>query len=294
VSVMGNWLDVRRLSRRFPGGKAALQRVSLRITDGVTAVLGQNGSGKSTLLRCLASVLSPSSGIIRWNGADIWQDIAGYRWQLGYLPQEFAGYDYMSVQQFLGYMAALKRIPHPLVQQRINRLLEELALQPSRQRRLGQLSAGLLQQVGLAQALLNDPDLILLDEPTVGLDPEERLAFLDLIRRLAAERVIVLATHLISDAEAVADRLVVLHAGRLLVHATPASLLTKCLGLVWELEVTDIAGIPQEMLLSRSSPTEHGYLVRVLAPEQPTPAARRCDPSLEEAYLALVHGLIPA
>lgn len=289
---MINRLSTHSLHRSFGIGSQALADVSLHLTPGVTAVLGPNGSGKSTLLRCLASVLTPSRGQVCWNGADVWQDIASYRWLLGYLPQSFSGHGHLTVQQFLGYMAALKLLPLQLGPQRISEMLTMLNLRAYADTRLAQLSGGLLHRVGLAQALLSDPELLILDEPTVGLDAEERLALLDLIRQQAQGRIVVFSTHVTADAEAVADRLIILNGGRVLAHLPTSSLIMRCRGLVWDVALPDASALPAGAIVSRSAPVGGPMQMRILLPERPPLSCTPGYPSLEDAYLAVVQGLL--
>ncbi len=289
---MANRLSTENLQLSFGRGNRALAGVSLRLTPGVTAVLGPNGSGKSTLLRCLASVLTPTRGEVRWNGGDVWRDIASYRWLLGYLPQSFSGHGQLTVKQFLGYMAALKLLPLQLAPQRVSAMLTMFNLQAYADTRLTQLSGGLLHRVGLAQAILNDPDLLIMDEPTVSLDAEERLALLDLIRQQAQERIVVFSTHMTTDAEAVADRLVILNDGRVLAHLPTSSLIEQCRGLVWELELPDASALPEEAIICRSTTQGKSLQLRVILPERPPLSCTPGCPSLEDAYLAAIHRLL--
>lgn len=288
-----NCLLIKEMERSFPMSGMVLKNINLRFPNGITALLGPNGSGKTTLLRCLANIIPFSKGLVRWNGDDIRKAGLQYRHNLGYLPQEFAGYGHMSVEAFLGYMAALKLLPTQLVPLRIHELLVLLGLTAQATTPLRHLSGGTLQRVGLAQALLNDPDLLLLDEPTAGMDLEERSKLIELLRTLARDRVIVFSTHLATDAEAGADSAVILQDGRVLLHQTLEELLEHVSGRVWSIRLGDLAQLPSGCILSRLvARDDRTYDVRVVSLERPSEAASLSPPSLEDAYLAVVSGLV--
>jgi ABC-type multidrug transport system ATPase subunit len=203
----------------------ALQPLTLHLDPGITGLLGPNGAGKSTLMRIIATVMRPSAGTLRWNGADLRRAPDVLRRQLGYLPQDAGVYPQLSAEEFLRYVAALKGLPARTSARQIDRLIEQLNLQGARARPLGGFSGGMRQRVCIAQALLGDPQLIVVDEPTVGLDPEERVRFRDLITELGRERVVLLSTHIVSDVEAAANRIVIMDHGRICADGTPAAVI---------------------------------------------------------------------
>ena len=187
-----NGLEIEALTKRYRSGAQALDGVSLTIGPGVLGLLGPNGAGKLTLMRIVSTVLKPTSGSVRWNGIDVLRSPDALRSQLGYLPQDCGVYPNLSAREFLRYVATLKGMPTNAAERRITELLEELNLGSAGNRPLGAFSGGMKQRVGIAQALLNDPQIAIVDEPTVGLDPEERSRFRDLIGGIAGERIVIL------------------------------------------------------------------------------------------------------
>ncbi len=222
---MDNSINIQQISKKFTHG--GLSQLSLKIGRGITAVVGPNGAGKTTLLRCLSTSSAPDEGKVYFGNLDIYQAKSKYCFLLGYLPEKFTGPGHMTCNTFLYYMAALKLIPSDLVSDRIQYLFELLNLRPYKNDRLSRLSPGILQRLGLAQAILNDPRILLLDEPTSGLGPVERRLVLNLLRDLGEERIIVLTSHLLSDAEEIADNIIVLRDGSVVAHDTPSALIGK-------------------------------------------------------------------
>jgi ABC-type multidrug transport system ATPase subunit len=203
----------------------ALMPTSFALTPGITGLLGPNGAGKSTLMRIIATVTAPTSGGIRWNGTDVRRAPDVLRRQLGYLPQDAGVYPQLSADEFLRYVAALKGLPARAAARQIDALIGQLNLESARSRPLGGFSGGMRQRVGIAQALLGDPQLIVVDEPTVGLDPEERVRFRELITELGRERIVLLSTHIVSDVEVAARRIIILSHGRVCADGTPAEVI---------------------------------------------------------------------
>ncbi len=222
---MEHSLNVQRISKEFTGG--GLRQLSLNIRPGITAVVGPNGSGKTTLLRCLSTHIEPDSGRVYFAGTDIHRAKSSYCFLLGYLPEKFMGPGHMTCKAFLRYMAALKLVPRDLAPDRIQYLFELLKLLPFQNTRLSRLSPGILQRLGLAQAILNDPSILLLDEPTSGLAPVERRWILTLLRDLGEDRIVIFATHLLADAEEIADNIIVLRNGCVVAHDSPSALISK-------------------------------------------------------------------
>jgi len=218
------------LNKRY-GAVHAVRDFSLQLEPGILGLLGPNGAGKSTLMRMIATVTKPSSGTIRFNGADVAASPDALRRTLGYLPQDFGIYPHLSATEFLEYIGALKGIPRRTLRSRIADLLEVLNLSHVKSRALGGFSGGMRQRVGIAQALLNDPRLLIVDEPTAGLDPEERVRLRTLLRDMAGDRIIVLSTHICSDVESVATRVAIVNHGMLLAHGHPSNLVRGCASL---------------------------------------------------------------
>ncbi len=270
------------------GDEWALREVTLRLDSGVVGLLGPNGAGKSTLMRIITTVIQPTTGEIRWNGADVGDDPSAIRDSVGYLPQSFGVYDDLTAREFLDYLAAVRGVA--AADERIDDLLSLVNLETASDSRLGGFSGGMRQRVGIAQALLSDPDLLVVDEPTVGLDPTERVRFRNVLAELAEDRVVVLSTHIVSDVEVTADDIVLLNGGRVIAHERPGTLLDSVAGAVWEWTVDDdaLAGIKAEYTVSSTARRHDGVAVRVVAEDRPTPDAAAADPTLEDAYLHVI------
>jgi len=280
-------LNVESVSKNYRGGVQALRGVELALEPGVLGLLGPNGAGKSTLMRILATITRPTSGRVLWNGVDIAQKPDGLRDVLGYLPQDFGVYPNLNAIEFLEYLAAVKGLATRAARKRIAELLDLVNLTSAAKRPLGGYSGGMRQRVGIAQALLNDPQLLIVDEPTAGLDPEERLRFRNLLSELSGERIVILSTHIVSDIEAVASRIAILARGQLLAHGAPESLLAQLEGRVWEVVVSSaqLPALRRDHLVSSTAHRADGVHVRVVALAPPAPGARQLEPSLEDAYL---------
>jgi ABC-2 type transport system ATP-binding protein len=283
-------LEISDVTKIYRGGKRAVSGISMELGTGVLGLLGPNGAGKSSLMRIVATVTRPTGGRVLWDGADIVERPDGLRRVLGYLPQDFGVYPNLTAPEFLSYLAAVKGLSARSARARIDELLELVNLSEARKRPLGKYSGGMRQRVGIAQALLNDPRLLIVDEPTVGLDPEERVRFRNMLGDLAADRVVILSTHIVSDVEAVADDIAIVGGGRLLRRAAPEGLLRAAEGRVWEALVgsTDLAEFRERHLTSRAVRTSDGVRVRVLADSPPSAGAVPVSPDLEDAYLLVV------
>jgi ABC-2 type transport system ATP-binding protein len=281
-------LHVENLSKNYRGGVQALRNVQISLRPGVLGLLGPNGAGKSTLMRILATVTQASSGRILWSDTDIAQNPDALRNVLGYLPQDFGVYPNLNAIEFLEYLAAVKGIAADAAKKRIGELLALVNLTDAAKRPLGGYSGGMRQRVGIAQALLNDPQLLIVDEPTAGLDPEERLRFRNLLSELSGERIVILSTHIVSDIEAVATSIAILAHGQLLAHGAPETLLAPVTGKVWEVVIpsADLPALRQKHLISSIAHRSDGVHARVVADVAPASSARPLEPSLEDAYLA--------
>ncbi len=281
-------LTVENLSKNYRGNVQALRGVRISLRPGVLGLLGPNGAGKSTLMRILATVTRPSSGRVMWNDKDIAQNPDALRNVLGYLPQDFGVYPNLNAHEFLEYLAAVKGIGADAAKKRIGELLDLVNLTEAAKRPLGGYSGGMRQRVGIAQALLNDPQLLIVDEPTAGLDPEERVRFRNLLSELSGERIVILSTHIVSDIEAVATQIAILAHGQLLAHDAPEGLLARMSGRVWEMVVpsAELPALRQKYLISSTAHRTDGVHARVVSEVVPIEDARPLEPSLEDAYLA--------
>src|ERR1700675_1896601 len=230
-------LVIDRVSKQYARNVWGLRNVQLEIGPGVVGLLGPNGAGKSTLMRILATVTRPTEGRVQWNDADIARHPDPLRAVLRYLPQDFGVYPHLTALEFLEYLAAVKGLDGATARRRIDELLAVVNLGDARDRQLGGFSGGMKQRVGIAQALLNDPQLLTVEEPTAGLDPEERVRFRNLLSELSGERIVILSTHIVSDIEAVATNIAILAQGRLLAHGAPEELLATVDGKIWEVIV---------------------------------------------------------
>jgi ABC-2 type transport system ATP-binding protein len=253
----------------------------------VLGLLGPNGAGKSTLMRILATITQPSSGSVLWNDTEIVRRPDALREVLGYLPQDFGVYPHLNAVEFLEYLAAVKGVSAGAARARIRELLELVNLTGAAKRPLGGYSGGMRQRIGIAQALLNDPQLLIVDEPTAGLDPEERVRFRNLLSELSGERIVILSTHIVSDIEAVATSIAILEQGYLLAHESPEALLASVAGKIWEVVIpsADLPALRQKYLVSSTAHRSDGVHARVVADVAPEKSLRSLDPSLEDAYL---------
>lgn len=219
-------LELERLTKQYKN-KTAVRDVSLSMTQGVYGLLGANGAGKTTLLRMLCGILKPTAGHIRCNGQEIRAMGGDYRRMLGYLPQDFGYYPSMTAERYLRYLAELKAVPPELCEQRVTELLELVELRAERGNKIKTFSGGMLRRLGIAQAMLNDPQILILDEPTAGLDPKERIRFRKLISEFSKNRIVLLSTHIVSDVEFIADELILMKKGEIIQTGTVEEIIAR-------------------------------------------------------------------
>lgn len=283
-------LSIEGLSKQYRRDFWGLREFDLEAGPGVIGLLGPNGAGKSTLMRMLATITQPSEGRIQWNGVDIVRSPDTLRAVLGYLPQDFGVYRNLSGLEFLEYMAAIKGLDGNAARRRIDELLVVVNLVQAAKRPLGGYSGGMKQRVGIAQALLNDPQLLIVDEPTAGLDPEERVRFRNLLSDLSGERIIFLSTHIVSDVEATATEIVMINKGRKVLQAAPEKILQRLDGKVWQWVVPSEAlpALKQKHTISGTVRRQDGMQVRVVSESAPAAEAQPLAPSLEDVYLHVV------
>ena len=279
-------LSFDRLTKHY-GSKIAVDCVSAALTPGVYGLLGPNGAGKTTLMRMLCAILAPTAGEVFWNGEEVTALGPAYRNILGYLPQDFGYYPSYTAGEFLAYMATLKGLPQDMARRRIRELLGTLGLADAAGKKLRTFSGGMKQRVGVAQALLNDPKVLILDEPTAGLDPKERVHLRNLLADYAGDRIVLLSTHIVSDVEAIAGQVLMMKSGRLLLRGTVAQLVRRAEGKVWELTVPVEQARAWEKRFTVANFRHEGdrAVLRVVSDERPGPQAVPCRPTMEDLYL---------
>jgi ABC-type multidrug transport system ATPase subunit len=282
-------LGLESVTFAYRKGTPVVSDLSLNLGPGIVGLLGPNGAGKSTLMRVLATLAKPTSGRVLWNGTDIAREPDRLRAELGYLPQDFGVYPALTAREFLAFLAAVKGLPARATPERVDQCLAMVGLADVADRRLGDYSGGMRQRVGIAQALLNDPKLLIVDEPTVGLDPEERRRFRHLLTDLAARRLVILSTHIVSDIEASATELAVMDRGQLRFDGAPEQLVARAVGRVWDWTVAPerLAEIRGQHVVSSSLRRSDGVRVRIVG-ERPSLDAEAATPDLEDAYVALL------
>lgn len=279
-------INIERVSKQYGRSTWALRDFTLELGTGVLGLLGPNGAGKTTLMTILATVTRATEGRVLWNGVEVATNPDALRSVLGYLPQDFGVYPNLNAVEFLQYLAAVKGLDAATSRKRIDELLNLVNLADVRKRPLGGYSGGMKQRIGIAQALLNDPKLLIVDEPTAGLDPEERVRFRNLLSELSGERIVILSTHIVSDVEATATDIALISQGRLVAHASPEELLRQVEGRVWEwvLPSSELNAARQKYLISNTARRSDGVHARVLGEKPPT-GVQPVVPNLEDAYL---------
>ena len=279
-------LELNDLTKKF-GGCTAVNHMNLTMTNGVYGLLGVNGAGKTTLMRMLCTLLKPTSGTIRCNGKDIFEMDSEYRGLLGYLPQEFGFYPEFNVQEYLLYVAALKGIRPADAKKRVKELIARVGLSKAEHKKMKKLSGGMKRRVGIAQAMLNNPKILILDEPTAGLDPNERIRFRNLISELSAERLVLLSTHIVSDIEYIANEIWLMKDGQLMYKGTADELIDAMPEAVWEcfVEKNMVSGFMKKYKISNMKAEPNGVLLRIISHEKPFLNAERVEASLEDVFL---------
>lgn len=265
----------------------AVDHVSYTLTNGVYGLLGVNGAGKTTLMRMLCTLLRPSAGSITWNGEDIFAMDNRYRKLLGYLPQDFGFYPDFSVYDYLLYIASIKGLRPAVANQRTDILLKQVGLQKERNKKMKKLSGGMKRRAGIAQAMLNNPKILILDEPTAGLDPNERIRFRNLISELSEERMVLLSTHIVSDIEYIANEILLMKDGRITMSGTAEKLISSMPEKVWSCEIqkTKIDSYMKAYKVSNVKTVQGGVKLRILSVKQPTENAVLEIASLEDVFL---------
>lgn len=280
-------LKLDRLTKQF-GSAIAVDRLSATLTPGVYGLLGANGAGKTTLMRMICDVLKPTSGSVVWNGVPIEQLGERYRSVLGYLPQDFGYYPDFTALDFMLYLSALKGLDSKAAKRRSMELLDLVGLAGVAKRKVKTFSGGMKQRLGIAQAVINDPQVLVLDEPTAGLDPKERVRFRNLISALAQDKVVILSTHIVSDVEYIADEILIMRAGQIVATGTVEEILAQVSGVVWECAATprEADTMSTHMAVGNVRYDHNGMaVVRIVSDVPPHESARLVEPTLEDVYL---------
>ena len=280
-------LKIESVSKQFRGGHYGVLDVSLDLKSGVLGLLGPNGAGKTTLMQMIATITRPSSGRILFEGVDVTQRPNDVRRKLGYLPQDFGVYENLTAIEFLTYFAALKGISS---RARLMEMLEHVNLHQVAHRAVGGFSGGMKQRLGIAQALINDPALLIVDEPTAGLDPEERVRFRNVLSEIGFGKLVILSTHIVSDIESIATEIAVLKSGALLTIGAPENLLRACAGKVWRAVVSseEFDRLRGTLKISSAVRKADGVHIRFVGPAADI-AAEAVEPELEDAFLSLMN-----
>jgi ABC-2 type transport system ATP-binding protein len=288
-------LRIEKLSKRYANGVQALQDVSLTIPLGMFGLLGPNGAGKSTLMRILATLQEADSGTASLDGIDVLRQKDQVRRVLGYLPQEFGLYPKVSAETLLSHFAALKGIANGKERRELVRaLLQQTNLFEHRQKPLGSFSGGMKQRFGIAQALLGNPRFIIVDEPTAGLDPEERVRFHNLLSAIGRNIVIVLSTHIVSDVTDLCGQMAILHQGRVLAAGQPAALVEELKGRVWKksIDTLELEAQKQQFRVILVRLFAGRTVIHVLSDDPPGPGFEPSNPDLEDLYFAAIRGFL--
>ena len=289
-------LELDRLTKQY-GPKIAVDRVSARLGAGVYGLLGANGAGKTTIMRMICGILRPTSGEVRLDGRPTAEMGGEFRARLGYLPQDFGYYPEFTALDFMEYMAALKGLDSRAARTRSLELLDRVGLAGEERRLIRTFSGGMKQRLGIAQAVLNDPDVLVLDEPTAGLDPKERVRFRNLIASFAADKVVLLSTHIVSDVEYIADDILIMKTSALLLRGAPDAVVSSIDGKVWECHVDarEADAMAARLCVSNVHYADTGRaVVRVIAEERPRSDAQQVPPTLEDLYLHLFNDQVAA
>lgn len=284
-------LEIDRLTKRFKN-KIAVDAVSLHLQHGVYGFLGANGAGKTTFLRMLCGVLRPTSGEIRCDGTEIGILDGEYRYLLGYLPQDFGYYPDFSARRYLEYLAACKAVPKYLAKEKVQEMLRLVGLEGEQKQKIKSFSGGMIRRLGIAQALLNDPEILILDEPTSGLDPKERIRFRNIISALSKRRIVILSTHIVSDVEFIADQILLMKQGRIVEQGTAQEVTDSVQGKVWEYlaEPEEADRMNNAFAVSKLKNEGDKVYLRMVSDTCPCDGAVPAKPGLEDVYLYYISG----
>ncbi len=279
-------LELENLTKKF-GNFTAVDHVKITMTNGVYGLLGVNGAGKTTLMRMLCTLLKPTGGTIACDGKNIFEMDGEYRRLLGYLPQEFGFYPEFTVRDYLFYVASLKGIRPAIAKKRVRELIAKVGLSNAANKKMKKLSGGMKRRAGIAQAMLNNPKILILDEPTAGLDPNERIRFRNLISELSEERLVLLSTHIVSDIEYIANEIWLMKGGRLLRTGTADEIINSMPEKVWQcfVEKNMVSDFMRKYKISNMKSEPNGVELRIISNEKPLAQAQSVKASLEDVFL---------
>jgi len=283
------YIKIENLNKVYPNGNYALKNLNLEISNGMFGLLGPNGAGKSTLMRILVTLMKPSGGKVTVNGLDLAKNRREIRAMLGYLPQDFSFFSKLKTYEFLDYTARLAGMKNNSLRKKaVDQMLEEVGLYEARDRNANKLSGGMKRRLGIAQALINNPKIIIVDEPTTGLDPEERIRFRNLLSTISTQDVIIiLSTHIVGDISSTCHDMALLHEGQLAFSGSPEELVKQARGNVWLITATEteFMEINEKYPVISTIPVEGGWEVQVVTPEINGYHGKQIEPNLEHAYV---------
>jgi ABC-type multidrug transport system ATPase subunit len=284
-------LKIQELSKTYPGGIQALRAVSLNISSGMFGLLGPNGAGKSTLMRTIATLQNADEGTVHLDGIDALEEKDRVRRILGYLPQEFGLYPEMTAEQMMNHIALLKGIGgHRQRKEAVLRILDRTNLSDARKRKLGGFSGGMKQRFGIAQALIADPKLIIVDEPTAGLDPEERNRFHNILSEISEDRIVILSTHIVDDVQVLCNQMAIIHEGKIRLTGKPKNTIKALEGKIWSriIDKQESADFDNLYNVIRSYLTGGKIEIHVLSPDRPSMDFHPLQPDLEDVYFSII------
>ncbi len=279
-------LEINDLSKNFKDN-TAVNHISFTLEKGVYGLLGANGAGKTTLMRMLCTLVTPTSGTIQYNGENILDMGESYRRIIGYLPQEFGYYPSFSAEDYLLYIASLKGLKPLVAKKRVSELLEIVSLTNVRKKKIKTFSGGMKRRLGIAQAVLNNPKILILDEPTAGLDPKERIRFRALISRIAEEQIVLLSTHIVSDLESVAKEIFVMKKGSIIAQGDTEELLYIVKDKTWicTVDSKEAERLRSNYLFSNERNCSDKIELRIVSEEKPSISAIQAEPALEDLFI---------
>ena len=279
-------LTLERLSKQFKN-RIAVENVNAELTEGIYGFLGANGAGKTTLMQMICGIVAPTSGEVKLNGKNVTEMGEQFRDLLGYLPQEFGYTPGFTAEDFMLYIASVKGLDPRYARRRTRELMKLVSLEGDMKRKIRTFSGGMKRRLGIAQALLNDPKILIMDEPTAGLDPKERAYFRNVIAEMAQDKIIIISTHIVSDIEYISDQVILMKKGRFILQGTTEELTAEAEGMVWycRVPVREWAAFENSHTVANSRNLGERVEARVISTERPCADAEQAEPTLEDLYL---------